>query len=269
MKKYLLKITAIALFIGVIVGCESDNVMYGGEQALAAFVKDVASLPVDEAGVSSIKIGVEVSTVSTTDRTIVVSVDPKSTILATQYKLDAATLVIPAGSYLGEIVVTGNFNNLVANQTVTLFLNLDSVGDATLEKNGKAFELLVYKSCPSDLAGTYSVLSSGSSTDSGPTPAENPITNFPYTVVITAKGSGAYSMSDGYGGLYRLWYDIYGITKNYPGTFNDVCNTLSGTFAEPFGTDVNITGKVNANGTLTIRWENGYGDFGVGTYTKQ
>jgi hypothetical protein len=35
--------------------------MYGGDQALAAFVKDVASLPVGEAGVSSIKIGVEVS----------------------------------------------------------------------------------------------------------------------------------------------------------------------------------------------------------------
>jgi hypothetical protein len=30
-------------------------------------------------------------------------------------------LVIPAGSYLGEIVVTGNFDNLVANQTVSCF----------------------------------------------------------------------------------------------------------------------------------------------------
>jgi hypothetical protein len=58
-------------FYRVIVGCESDNVIYGGDQLLL-HCKDVASLPVGEAGVSSIKIGVEVSTVSTTDRTIVV-----------------------------------------------------------------------------------------------------------------------------------------------------------------------------------------------------
>jgi hypothetical protein len=43
-------------------------------------------------------------------------VDPKSTILATQYKLMPPLLVIPAGSYLGEIVVTGNFDNLVTTK---------------------------------------------------------------------------------------------------------------------------------------------------------
>lgn len=128
--------------------------------------------------------------------------------------------------------------------------------------------LQVYNvACPSDLAGTYSVLTTATSTDSGPTPAENPITNFPYTVTITADGGGSYTISDAFGGVYFLWYDIYGITGDEEGSFSDVCGVISGTFPEPFGTDVEYDGTVNANGTLTIHWINGYGDEGVSTYT--
>lgn len=122
--------------------------------------------------------------------------------------------------------------------------------------------------CESDLAGTYSVLSSGTSTDSGPTPDENPITNHPYTVTITANGGGSYTMSDGYGGLYLLWYDIYGVTGDYPGSFSDVCGVLSGSYAEPFGTTVTLTGTVNPDGTLSIHWVNGYDDFGDSVFTR-
>lgn len=122
-------------------------------------------------------------------------------------------------------------------------------------------------SCPSDLAGTYSVVTSGASTDSGPTPDENPITDYPYTVTITGSG-GSYSLSDAYGGLYLLWYDMYGITGDVPGTFTDVCGTLSGTFPEPFGGSTTLTGTVNGDGTLTIHWENEFGDFGDSVYTK-
>lgn len=121
--------------------------------------------------------------------------------------------------------------------------------------------------CPSDLAGTYSVLTTATSTDTGPTPAENPITNFPYNVTITADGGGSYTISDAFGGVYFLWYDIYGITGDEEGTFSDVCGVISGTFPEPFGTDVVYDGTVNSDGTLTIHWINGYGDEGVSTYT--
>lgn len=124
-------------------------------------------------------------------------------------------------------------------------------------------------SCPSDLGGTYSVISSGTSTDSGPTAEENPITNYPYTVTITDNGGGNYTISDAFGGLYLLWYDIYGITDaDSKGEFNDICGVISGTFVEPFGTDTNITGTVNPDGTLSIHWENGYGDMGDSVYTK-
>lgn len=124
-------------------------------------------------------------------------------------------------------------------------------------------------SCTSNLEGTYSVISSGTSTDSGPTSSENPISNFPYTVQISALGGGDYTISDAFGGIYILWYDIYGLDFEVEGSFSDVCGTISGKFPEPFGTDVIFSGTVNSNGTISIHWENGYGDFGDSVYTKQ
>lgn len=124
-------------------------------------------------------------------------------------------------------------------------------------------------SCPSDLGGNYSVISSGSSTDSGPSASENPISNFATNVVITDNGGGNYTVSDAFGGLYLLWYDIYGIKEgDSEGEFNDICGTISGSFREPFGTDVIVTGNVNPDGTISIHWENGYGDMGDSVYTK-
>lgn len=128
-----------------------------------------------------------------------------------------------------------------------------------------------FVSCPSDLGGTYSVVTSGASTDPGPTPDENPISDFLTTVTITDNGGGNYTMSDAYGGLYLLWYDIYGITSSDTvGTFTDVCGTISSTF-DPgnfVGETVTLTGTVNDDGTLTIHWENNFGDFGDSVYTK-
>ena len=106
-------------------------------------------------------------------------------------------------------------------------------------------------SCPSDLAGTYTVLSSGSSTDSGTPPGTNPIVDYPYTVVVTDNGGGNYTISDGFAGLYILWYES------------------SGSWVEPFGTDVTLTGMVNPDGTLSISWINGYDDTADAVYTPQ
>ncbi|MGO4818643.1 hypothetical protein [Flavobacterium sp. W22_SRS_FP1] len=123
-------------------------------------------------------------------------------------------------------------------------------------------------SCPSDLGGTYSVLSSGTSTDSAPRPEDNPITDYPYTTVITDNGGGSYTMSDAFGGLEILWYSSYGLTFEVKGSFNDVCGDLSGTFIGAFTEGNVLTGTVNPDGTLTIRWDNDFGDFGDAIYTK-
>lgn len=123
--------------------------------------------------------------------------------------------------------------------------------------------------CPSDLAGTYSVVSSGESTDSGPSPDINPIANYPFTVTLTDAGGGTYDMSDAYGGLYLLWYAMYGITPSHStAKIKDVCGTLSASYKGPFVESVTLEGTVNDDGTLTIHWENEFGDFGDSVYTK-
>jgi len=124
-------------------------------------------------------------------------------------------------------------------------------------------------SCPSDLGGTYNVVTSGASTDTGPTPDENPIANYATTVTLTDNGGGDYTMSDGTGGLYVLWYDIYGSTPaNSGGSFSDVCGTLNGSFPDIYGGTVVLTGVVNSDGTLSIHFENDFGDTGDSVYTK-
>lgn len=165
MKKYFLKYTIFILFIGLFSNCEEDKVLYDGSQSLAAFGSTSGSLAVLPSGVSSISIPVEISTLSVTDRPISVTIDPTSTALASQYTIDPASLVIPAGSYNGKIVVTGNFANLVVGQTVKLILNLTNVDQAPLEKSRIKYELSIFKSCPianaSIFNGNYKVAVDG------------------------------------------------------------------------------------------------------------
>ncbi len=114
-------------------------------------------------------------------------------------------------------------------------------------------------SCPSSLGGTYRVVSSGFSTDGAP--VNNPLVNFEYTVTLTDNGGGSYAISDGVAGVYQDWYCApYGYCFETAGTFTDVCGTLSGSWTEAFGCQVNLTGVVNADGTLTVQWANCFGD---------
>jgi|GEM_PF-2298346 len=112
--------------------------------------------------------------------------------------------------------------------------------------------------CASDLTGTYSTLTDGTSG-----------TAFPYTVTITesATVNGEYTFSDITGGLYAIGYSA----ADQPAIVNDNCGVLS-LVDQPdtvFGNDLfNGTGTVNADGTLTLTWSNGFGDFGTTTFTK-
>ena len=121
-------------------------------------------------------------------------------------------------------------------------------------------------SCPSDLGGTYSVLTSGTSTDSGAT--NNPITDYPYTTTLTDDGGGNYTLSDAFGGVYIAWYTVFGLDFEVEGTIKDVCGTITGTFTDPFGAGVYLDGSVDSEtGVITINWTNDFGDEGTSVYT--
>ncbi len=119
-------------------------------------------------------------------------------------------------------------------------------------------------SCPSDLGGTYKVVSNGENTDGQPAAV-----NLPYTVTLTDNGGGSYSISDGVAGVYIFWYSIYGYTFETKGNFTDICGDLAGSWVESFGCQVDLSGTVNDDGTLTVHWENCFGDVVDAVYTPQ
>lgn len=120
-------------------------------------------------------------------------------------------------------------------------------------------------SCPSDLGGTYTVVSNGTSTNPGTPPAED----LEYTVTLTDNGGGSYTISDGVAGVYIYWYSEFGYTFETAGNFTDICGTLSGSWTEGFGCQVDLTGTVNDDGTLSIHWENCFGDSVDAVYVPQ
>ena len=131
--------------------------------------------------------------------------------------------------------------------------------------------LKITASCPSDLAGEYSAETSGTSTD-GCCPG---VVTAMSDVTITGS-NGDYVISDFSTGLYFTWYSVYGITEGMQtdGTLNaslkDVCGSITGTAAEPFGTEVTIEGSVdNDTGVITYTWVNGYNDTATVTLTPK
>jgi hypothetical protein len=131
--------------------------------------------------------------------------------------------------------------------------------------------------CVSDLAGTYTSTTTGKSTDTC-CPDETTVES---TVTITSLGSGKYEISDFSAGLYKKWYEVYGITDAYVaetdktknklrGDILDACNKISGSWVEPFSESLTISGvSLVSDKKITYTWENGYGDKATVTLTKQ
>ncbi len=137
--------------------------------------------------------------------------------------------------------------------------------------NGSAFrgffDYTLFVICPSDLGGTYDAVTVGSSTD-GCCPGEVTVMS---EVTLTDKGSGLYEISDWSGGIYLEWYDIYGINETHNvGEIQDACSVVSFvTKEEPFGESLEGSGKVGADGVITLTWLTGYGDKATVTLTKK
>jgi hypothetical protein len=123
--------------------------------------------------------------------------------------------------------------------------------------------------CASDLAGTYSAVTTGTSTD-GCCPN---VTTVMKDLVLTKTGDGKYTINDWSGGLYLEWYAVYGITPttNLTKEVNDVCNKfIINGFTEPFGESASATGTIDPVAkTITYTWINGYGDKGTVVMTKK
>lgn len=133
--------------------------------------------------------------------------------------------------------------------------------------NDATFNVPVAVPCPSSLEGTYTVVANGASTDGGPSPDENPAVNFTSEVTLEKSGNFfTYTISDFSGGLYTLWYDIYGYPDAWPGEIQDICGEISYVnTVEFFGSPISGGGSVDpATGVITI---SGIADLWEDTWT--
>lgn len=187
---------------------------------------------------------------------VIIGIDPASTaVQGVHYRMETTEVTIPANSSFVDLPVEILTSNLDAAEEPDLILTIIDAGDVKISVNYRSVTIQIRLACPSDLAGTYNTVNVGT----GGT--------LNYEVVITEIEPLTYRISDITGGLYSL---VYGMEDN-PAIFTDLCNILT-IFDQPdvvFGQDVfNGTGRVNADGTITISWENGSEDSGVTTLTK-
>ncbi|QYA25327.1 DUF1735 domain-containing protein [Gramella sp. MT6] len=259
MKKFFNLFFVLAAFSLVVVGCDYDDDME--PLSYVTFGETSGEIAVPQNGGGSFDVSVYTGNVTGSDRTFDVMVAESSTLPADSYSVPA-TVTIPANS--NEASITVDFTDTsISNAGNSLVLSIESTPEVTA---GDPLAISVSRDCPSELEGTYSVLTSGQSTDGA---APDPVVDLPYTVTLTKTGTNKYTVSDIFAGIYIDWYcDAYEYCVDTEATITDVCGNLSSTFEEPFGTETNVTGTVNADGTLTISFENGYGDTATSVYTK-
>ncbi len=116
-------------------------------------------------------------------------------------------------------------------------------------------------SCPSDLGGTYSYVSTNIGEPGGGTVA-GPVTG---SVTFTDNGGGVYAISDGsFGG----WEALYGPPGASGVTLTDICNTLSFGGSDDYGDTYTISNVTVSGSNLSFNWTNTYGEYGSTTLTR-
>ncbi len=274
MNKHYIKAIVVMLLALLAVGCDDEfnDKTYKGP-LLVEFAKAEAGsagvylgdggLVVPDAIVAQL-----VGPHQSTNITMQFEVDPSSTAIAgVHYNLiTTGQLVIPSGSSVGEIqfeVLTENFD---VGEQFSLIINITG-GDIAVSENQRSVTHTMEISCNSDIGGTYSSVMSGDFGD-GSGGAQAPYSNLNATVTLsTTSEDGTYSIDDMSFGLYPQGY----ADPNLPtGRVQDLCSRISDLGdTDRFGDPFTITGSVNADGTISISWQNTWGDRGTGVLTKQ
>lgn len=148
------------LAFSLITSCDQDSELIEFDtvngQTLAQFNSSSLVLATPEEGFT-VDVEILVTTQSPSDRSITIEIDASSTATTDQYNI--SNLTIPAGTFIGTMIVSANFNALPEVGSSFLTVNLLDIenSDAVIEKGSVTFEF--FRKCPlvlSEFAGTYS-----------------------------------------------------------------------------------------------------------------
>jgi|TARA_B110000908_G_C10136095_1_gene394533 hypothetical protein len=161
--KFLLVFTVITTLVFTSCG-EQENVQYDAVNGLTliSFATTSTKIPVKPTEVSSTDIKIEVSTLSTSERTFTVVVDESSTATSDQYTISDFT--VPAGEFIGSGTVTGVYSALPAVGPVALVLKLTGIDGKEASIDSNIYTIGLERFCAFDIAdfyGTYDVVENG------------------------------------------------------------------------------------------------------------
>ena len=108
MKKYFLIITLMMI---VLSSCEEDKIIFDGNQTLVAFSSNTVDLPIQIDATGSVDVAVDITTLSTSERTFNVTVvEDETTAGAASYSF--GSIVVPANEYNGTLTINGVDDNV-------------------------------------------------------------------------------------------------------------------------------------------------------------
>lgn len=169
-------------------------------------------------------------------------------------------IVIPAyaTSASGEIKIL-NDDEDEDDETFTLRISNANTSNAAIASQELSFTII---DCYSDLAGTYSYVTTNMSEPGGGF-VDGPVTG---TVTFSAAGAGVYNISDAsFGG----WIGLYGPGNVATGVqLVDLCGEMSYSGVDQYNEVFTFTNLVINGADMSFHWENDYGEFGDTTLTR-
>jgi len=160
MKKYI-KLISFFCILSLLSSCDENknDIIYDdiNGQTLLQFGKTVDQIPTPAEGTTTYDVEVYVSTKSDTPRTISLEIDNTVDDAASSDQYTLSNLVIEAGSHVGTLSITTNYDAIQENGSSYLVINLTSIensADAVILDG--TIELEIFRKCPVE-AGNYSI----------------------------------------------------------------------------------------------------------------
>ncbi len=144
-------ITLAAAAVLALASCQEKYITYSGPSYIA-FPDTLSICPVQQNGVPFDLVVASTNT-SDHDRTFGVEVvaSKSNAIYGHHYRLESQTVVIPAGERTANIRVIGNYDNVAADDSLSVTLSLVSAEDENWELYGQQTRILLKKICPFDI----------------------------------------------------------------------------------------------------------------------
>ena len=147
MKKILYTLLALALFTA----CNTKHITYTGPMYIA-FSDSLSICPVMPSG-EPFDVYIAATKPSSVDRTFSVEVLNKKSnaIYGHHFEIENQTVTIPAGEMATSVRIIGNYDNIEANDSLSIVLSLLSVDDYEWDLYGQTTRVELKKACPFDI----------------------------------------------------------------------------------------------------------------------